>query len=486
MSGTSSGSDAPSSADLFAGVPLERAGTPPQAWQAAAGGLPQVSIAPDRRVVVMVAHPDDEVLGPGALVSSLVARGAEVESVICSDGDQSHAHDSAVDPGHLSEVRREESRAASRVLRTALPTFLGYPDGNLAAHEGSIAEELRQVMQRTTTPLTLITHWQSDGHPDHETVSRAVRDAAQRASAEGQVVEVIEFPVWALHWDTPEGGRFSLQHARSGPYTRHQQELKREASACFTSQVAPWPADRADHPVMPSHVMDRLLSVPEMFLLVSLPGGVVLGDAGQETEVDGIEHLQGLYADSRDPWDMESSTYEEAKRAVTLAALPREKYALCFEPGCSIGVLTAELAQRAERVVGWEPVENAVASARARIHELESSGTLSSGQVEIEHRSLSALDNALGPRGADLLVISEVLYFLPRAELADIIRGLCAGAAAGAHMVAVHWRHPVTGWPAGGAETHKVLEREPQLRRIHRDDTHSDYLLEVFETVSVS
>lgn len=465
-----------SSTERFANVPLEEAGTSAASWQTAARQLPELSFTADHRLVVIVAHPDDEVLGPGALVSDLIAQGAEVETIICSDGEKSHAHDPEVHPADLSEVRREESRAASRMLGTLPPTFLSYPDGDLAVKQGRITAELVRLITGTTAPLTLLTHWQSDGHPDHEAVSRAVRGAAEHALAEKQEIKLLEFPIWALHWDSPHNGLFPLEYARRGPYESHQQKLKSEASACFASQVIPWPTATAGDPVMPRHVMERLLSVPEMFVPVTLA----------EPEVDDIEHLRGLYAASRDPWDMESSTYEGAKRAVTLEALPRARYALCFEPGCSIGVLTAELAQRADHVVGWEPVERAAITARARFEGLEHSGTLSRGHVEIEQRSLSARDHELGPSGADLLVISEVLYFLPRAELADIIGGLCSRAAVGAHVVAVHWRHPVTGWPRGGSATHQVLKAEPRLRLLQRDDTHSDYLLEVFETVGVS
>lgn len=485
MNSTAESHGGPSSTERFASVPLEDPGTPAHVWQAAADGLPEMNLAQDRRVLVIVAHPDDEVLGPGGLVSTLVAQGTEVETIICSDGDKSHAHDPAVDPAHLGVVRREESRAASSVLGTSPPTFLGYPDGDLAAHQGPLAEKLMRRITGTTPPLTLLTHWQSDGHPDHEAVSRAVREAGEHVLARGQDIEILEFPVWALHWDSPYGGQFPLKQTRRGHCEPTQQKPKREASACFTSQVTPWPQPGAGSPVMPEHVMHRLLSVPEMFVPVSLEG-VVVPDGSAVEEVDGIEHLRGLYADSRDPWDMESSDYEKAKRAATLAALPRDRYGLCFEPGCSIGVLTAELAQRADRVVGWEPVESAAVTARTRCDELVRSGTLPRGRVTIEQRSLSALHNELGPVGADLVVISEVLYFLPRAELADIISGLCSQAAVGAHVVAVHWKHPVTGWPGGGAETHQVLEAERQLRRLHRDDTHADYLLEVFETVDIS
>jgi LmbE family N-acetylglucosaminyl deacetylase/SAM-dependent methyltransferase len=490
MNGTAASRDTTLSTDRFASASLENPGTAPEVWLSAVCDLPQIRMDDVHRVVLLVAHPDDEVLGPGALVSDLVRQGIAVQPIIVSDGGSSHAHDPTVNSAHLSEIRREESRAAAGILGTAAPTFLGYPDGDLDAHQEAITESVQRILNAipgesqlngTTTPLTVLTHWQFDGHPDHEAVSRAARLAVAHLRAVAHPVRLLEFPIWALHWDSPHQGWFPVHQAYRGSTSPRPQSAKRDAAACFTSQVTRWPDGSAHQPVMPAHVMERLLSVPEMFVPIAVPTGPAPSCLNRDEDVDGIDHLRGLYDASRDPWEMETSVYEEEKRAATLASLPSHRYSLCFEPGCSIGVLTADLAQRADRVIGWEPVESAARTAQGRVRSLEREGTLSADQVRIEQRSLSLAGDELGPEGADLLVISEVLYFLPRAGLAEIISRLCTRAAAGAHLVAVHWRHPVAGWPGGGADTHEVLMAEPQLRRLHRDASHDDYLLEVFE-----
>ena len=58
-----------------------------------------------------------------------------------------------------------------------------------------------------------------------------------------------------------------------------------------------------------------------------------------------------MYAGAEDPWGFRSRWYEQRKRDVTLAALTRPRYRRAFEPGCSIGVLTAALAERCDEVV---------------------------------------------------------------------------------------------------------------------------------------
>ena len=48
-------------------------------------------------------------------------------------------------------------------------------------------------------------------------------------------------------------------------------------------------------------------------------------------------YFDGIYAASGDPWRFASSAYELSKYALTLEALPRERYPQALEIGCSIG-----------------------------------------------------------------------------------------------------------------------------------------------------
>ena len=78
-----------------------------------------------------------------------------------------------------------------------------------------------------------------------------------------------------------------------------------------------------------------------------------------------------LYRDRADPWSFETSAYEARKRAITLASLPAGATS-GFEPGCSIGTLTGQLADRCDLLVAADVSERAVrarasASATTRI-----------------------------------------------------------------------------------------------------------------------
>lgn len=53
-----------------------------------------------------------------------------------------------------------------------------------------------------------------------------------------------------------------------------------------------------------------------------------------------------MCAEDADPWGFQRRWYEQRMYACTLAALPRPSYRRGFEPGCSVGMLSAALAQR--------------------------------------------------------------------------------------------------------------------------------------------
>ncbi|EPN67648.1 methyltransferase, partial [Pseudomonas syringae pv. actinidiae ICMP 19101] len=57
-------------------------------------------------------------------------------------------------------------------------------------------------------------------------------------------------------------------------------------------------------------------------------------------------YFDELFRNNDDPWAFKQRWYERRKRALTLAALPRERYRAIFEPGCANGELSADLAER--------------------------------------------------------------------------------------------------------------------------------------------
>jgi SAM-dependent methyltransferase len=165
-------------------------------------------------------------------------------------------------------------------------------------------------------------------------------------------------------------------------------------------------------------------------------------------------YFDGLYAAADDPWSMRSRWYEQRKYALTTAVLPQARYADALEVGCSVGELTAALAGRCDRLTGWDVSAAAVERARARTAGLPG--------VRVERRSMPG--DPLPP--SDLLVLSEVLYYLGSGDLAAVVGQLPGAVRPGGTLVAVHWRHPVADYPQTGDAVHAALREALDWPRV--------------------
>ena len=148
-------------------------------------------------------------------------------------------------------------------------------------------------------------------------------------------------------------------------------------------------------------------------------------------------YFDDLYRSDPDPWDFRSSEYEKAKYAATLAAMPQATYTEILELGCSIGELTVQLAARAGHVTAVDT--SAIALDVARV---------ACGGVDNVTFVQAHLPGGDWARGADLVLLSEILYYLDAAGVRDLAARI-QNSAPGAHIVLVHWtgetNYPMTG-----------------------------------------
>jgi SAM-dependent methyltransferase len=181
------------------------------------------------------------------------------------------------------------------------------------------------------------------------------------------------------------------------------------------------------------------------------------------------DELVRLYEESDDPWEFKTSWYEQRKYALTLASLPRERYRSAYEPGCSIGVLTRLLADRCDHLLASDFVARAVAAARARVAALP--------HVRVEQRETPRE----WPEGRfDLIVLSELTYFLRRTQLLELARCVEASLEPGGTLISVHWRGAIEPWAVPVGEAHAILRDTAGLRSIARY-SEAAFLLEVCE-----
>jgi predicted O-methyltransferase YrrM len=182
-----------------------------------------------------------------------------------------------------------------------------------------------------------------------------------------------------------------------------------------------------------------------------------------------------MYAASADPWDLATRWYEERKYAITLAMLPRQHYHHAFEPGCSIGTLTERLTDRCDRVTATDVASAALDGADRLLRE---DGRRE--QVTLLQRSI---DQPWPPGNFDLVVLSEVGYYVRADTLREVLDRECRRLANGATVVAAHWRHPVDGYPISGDRANEVIAAIPGLHLIgsYRD---ADVAIDVFDTAN--
>jgi hypothetical protein len=178
-------------------------------------------------------------------------------------------------------------------------------------------------------------------------------------------------------------------------------------------------------------------------------------------------YFERLYAADEDPWDFESSWYERRKYEITLASLPEPRYRSGFEPGCSIGVLSALLASRCEQLLAVDLLAAPVARAAERLRGWDG--------VTVEQR-LVPEEWPDGP--FDLVVLSELAYYFDATGLGRMMDAALRTATRNATFVAVHWRGE-TDYPLTGDQVHRLIGSTSGLCHFARH-LEDDFVLDVW------
>lgn len=389
-------------------------------------GPPHVELDLDlvKRLVVLAAHPCDETLMAGGLIADAHGRGIQVDVVVATGGE-------AMAP------------AVHTLAPTATLHTLGLGDGRLEARREEVVRALVDIIGVQGRSTLLVSTWRGDRHPDHGAAARAASSAAWRTDA-----RLLEAPIFLWQGGTPGQPLPGRAVLRLSPDVLTS---KRLAMQEHCSQVNALEGQRGDEAIL---------------------GGSMLSHFDRDVEIffDGVpgedSPFEALHDENPDPWRVNSSFYESRKRAVTLAALPRATYGRVVEIGCSVGALAGDLAARSAQVLAMD--ESLAALRRAAV---ALSGV---PNVALAHLQVP---EGLGRLDAELVVISEVGYFLSPARLQNLADRIASSPCR--TVVACHWRHDIEGWPLNGASVHRILrERLGMPRRTSVTD--ADFVLDVF------
>lgn len=167
----------------------------------------------------------------------------------------------------------------------------------------------------------------------------------------------------------------------------------------------------------------------------------------------GRGYFERQYESSPDPWGFDERWYERRKYDLTLAALPTERFRRGLEPGCANGALTERLAARCDQLIAFDLLPQPVDRARQRLQPVEN--------VRLEVADFPAW---WPDGGGDLVVWSEVAYYLTAAGRQTAAHGLEGWLEPGGTLISVHYTE-ATDYPMQGREVSRWLDTLPFLDR---------------------
>jgi len=300
--------------------------------------------------------------------------------------------------GPGSTERRIEAEHAISTLGAHIKTvWWNLPDGKLHNAVGEMGEHLLELVDSKTL---LIAPVECDGHSDHEAVSASAEAVARERGA-----ALLQYPIWLWHWATPE----DIDWARLRTVAPSLRALAAKSAAidCYPSQLA----SPDGYPVVGPSVIARARRVMETVLL-PLPldlAARVAGDTAAHRSRAQIAAPFDTMLDHgvTDPWRLDESEYEKRRLALTLACLGSE--------------MALDVARARTDTVEW---------------------------------LLGAAPNDIPDLQFDLVVLSEVAYFLDGPELLATLRAARRQLRPHGEILIANWSAPTDDIPLDGPTAH--------------------------------
>ena len=196
----------------------------------------------------MVAHPDDETIGAGALLARL----PDVRVLHVTDGaprDPQFTHGFAGSREEYAATRRQELDAAMALIGIGPERLLllrGIADQEAGLALPRIAREIAALC-RELRPEVLLTHAYEGGHPDHDAAAFACRAAVELLRKDGEEPPaIVEMPFYHARPGTTDSNDMVIQELLPAPeevetrrvdLTPAEREIKKRMAGCFTTQL---------------------------------------------------------------------------------------------------------------------------------------------------------------------------------------------------------------------------------------------------------
>lgn len=160
-----------------------------------------------------------------------------------------------------------------------------------------------------------------------------------------------------------------------------------------------------------------------------------------------LDYFDALYANNADPWCYQTRWYEQRKRAISIAVLPQSCYSTAIELGCGNGIFSEQLSQRCSQLLCLDGNSQAVNLAQQRLKNLS--------HICVKQ---AKLPQELPHQNFDLIVISEILYYLNQNEIQTVIEWVRTTLKPYGTLLCCHWRYPIGGFEQTGETVHRLLQ----------------------------
>jgi LmbE family N-acetylglucosaminyl deacetylase len=154
-----------------------------------------------RKLMCVLAHPDDESLGTGGTLAKYALEGVEIHLLTATRGERGRFGSGTERPAPevVGRTREAELRAAAEVLGVREVTVLGYADGGVDSVAPAIAQQTIAEHLRRVRPHVVITFGPDGayGHPDHVAISQLTTAAVVRAADREYAVPKLYYIAWS-------------------------------------------------------------------------------------------------------------------------------------------------------------------------------------------------------------------------------------------------------------------------------------------------
>ncbi len=188
------------------------------------------------RILVVAAHPDDEVLGCGGTIAKLAASGSEVFILILGEGATSRVSHGDMD----TQLLTVQAKMAARTLGAKDVFFGALPDNSFDSVKLLDVIKIVESAKEQVKPTAVFTHWVQDLNIDHQITNQAVLTAFRPIYGEYCKDVFAFFTLSSSEWNYPNHFAPNIYFDISDYL-----DIKKNAMSSYSTEIRDWPHPRS-------------------------------------------------------------------------------------------------------------------------------------------------------------------------------------------------------------------------------------------------